>query len=199
MHGGRHDQRAEYDGLLSPEPDGAFSGYIRVRRRGLSGLQARGVRRVHDRSIRPGGSPVQPRRPRRTRHSAGDHIGGTADTPCPTRRQPVVRHREDGDGHSDPGRSVGRELRQCRRAYGQRQRQSEAAAWSRRVVGTGGPGSGPCGGPDGHSMVGNYGEIYDRHLGSDGLGLPRGRNALWADAPCVDCPKGGQIYAPPLR
>ena len=49
------------------------------------------------------------------------------------------------------------------------------------------------------SMVGNYGEIYDRHLGSDGLGLPRGRNALWADAPCVDCPKGGQIYAPPLR
>ena len=51
------------------------------------------------------------------------------------------------------------------------------------------------------SMVGNYGEIYDRHLGSDGIGLPRegGRNALWADAPCVDCPKGGQIYAPPLR
>ena len=49
------------------------------------------------------------------------------------------------------------------------------------------------------SAVGNYGEIYDRHLGSGGLGLPRGRNALWADAPCVDCPKGGQIYAPPLR
>ena len=51
------------------------------------------------------------------------------------------------------------------------------------------------------AMVGNYGEIYDRHLGSDGLGLPRegGRNALWADAPCTDCPKGGQIYAPPLR
>ena len=50
-------------------------------------------------------------------------------------------------------------------------------------------------------QVGNYGEIYDRHLGSDGLGLPRegGRNALWADAPCTDCPKGGQIYAPPLR
>jgi general L-amino acid transport system substrate-binding protein len=48
-------------------------------------------------------------------------------------------------------------------------------------------------------MVGNYGEIYDRHLGSDGLGLRRDRNALWADAPCVDCPKGGQIYAPPLR
>ena len=49
--------------------------------------------------------------------------------------------------------------------------------------------------------VGNYGEIYDRHLGANGIGLPRegGRNALWADAPCVDCPKGGQIYAPPLR
>ena len=51
------------------------------------------------------------------------------------------------------------------------------------------------------AQVGNYGEIYDRHLGSGGLGLPRegGRNALWADAPCTDCPKGGQIYAPPLR
>ena len=49
--------------------------------------------------------------------------------------------------------------------------------------------------------VGNYGEIYNRNLGPDGINLPRagGRNALWADAPCADCPKGGQIYAAPLR
>ena len=49
--------------------------------------------------------------------------------------------------------------------------------------------------------VGNYGEIYARHLGPSGIGLPRenGRNALWADASCGDCPKGGQIYAAPLR
>ena len=49
--------------------------------------------------------------------------------------------------------------------------------------------------------VGNYGEIYDRNLGAIGIGLPRegSRNALWADAPCDDCPKGGQIYAAPLR
>ena len=49
--------------------------------------------------------------------------------------------------------------------------------------------------------VGNYGEIYDRNLGSDGINLPRenGRNALWSNAPCTDCPKGGQIYAAPLR
>ena len=49
--------------------------------------------------------------------------------------------------------------------------------------------------------VGNYGEIYDRNLGPSGINLPRegGRNALWANAPCVDCPKGGQIYAAPLR
>ena len=49
--------------------------------------------------------------------------------------------------------------------------------------------------------VGNYGEIYDRNLGPGGINLPRegGRNALWADAPCLDCPKGGQIYAAPLR
>ena len=49
--------------------------------------------------------------------------------------------------------------------------------------------------------VGNYGEIYDRHLGKDGIQLPRegGRNALWAGAPCQDCPRGGQIYAAPLR
>ncbi len=49
--------------------------------------------------------------------------------------------------------------------------------------------------------VGNYGEIYGRNLGPGGIDLPRenGRNALWADAPCSDCPKGGQIYAAPLR
>ena len=49
--------------------------------------------------------------------------------------------------------------------------------------------------------VGNYGEIYDRHFGPDGVNLPRenSRNALWADAPCRHCPKGGQIYAAPLR
>ena len=49
--------------------------------------------------------------------------------------------------------------------------------------------------------VGNYGEIYDRSLGKGGINLPREntRNALWADAPCTDCPKGGQIYAAPLR
>ena len=49
--------------------------------------------------------------------------------------------------------------------------------------------------------VGNYGEIYDRSMGKGGINLPREntRNALWADAPCTDCPKGGQIYAAPLR
>ncbi len=49
--------------------------------------------------------------------------------------------------------------------------------------------------------VGNYGEIYERNLGTGGIDLPRenGRNALWADARCTDCPKGGQIYAAPLR
>ena len=47
--------------------------------------------------------------------------------------------------------------------------------------------------------VGNYGEIYDRNLGPLGLGREGGRNALWADAPCTNCPKGGQIYAAPLR
>ena len=49
--------------------------------------------------------------------------------------------------------------------------------------------------------VGNYGEIYDRNLGPGGIDLPRanGRNALWSDASCTDCPKGGQIYAAPLR
>ena len=49
--------------------------------------------------------------------------------------------------------------------------------------------------------VGNYGEIYARNLGPGGIDLPRenGRNALWADASCSDCPKGGQIYAAPLR
>ncbi len=49
--------------------------------------------------------------------------------------------------------------------------------------------------------VGNYGEVYARNLGPTGINLPRegGRNALWADARCTNCPKGGQIYAAPLR
>lgn len=47
--------------------------------------------------------------------------------------------------------------------------------------------------------VGNYGEIYDRHLTPLGLVREGSRNALWSAAPCTDCPKGGQIYAPPLR
>jgi general L-amino acid transport system substrate-binding protein len=41
--------------------------------------------------------------------------------------------------------------------------------------------------------VGNYGEIYDRYMGPNGLAfeLPRGPNKLWTD--------GGILYAPPLR
>jgi len=39
--------------------------------------------------------------------------------------------------------------------------------------------------------VGNYGEIYERNLGSGGIGMPRGLNHLWTN--------GGLIYAPPLR
>ena len=40
-------------------------------------------------------------------------------------------------------------------------------------------------------QVGNYGEVYERHLGADGLGMPRAGNALWSD--------GGLIYAPAWR
>ncbi len=47
--------------------------------------------------------------------------------------------------------------------------------------------------------VGNYGEIYDRHLTPLGLVREGSRNALWSSAPCADCPKGGQVYAAPLR
>ncbi len=39
--------------------------------------------------------------------------------------------------------------------------------------------------------VGNYGEIYDRHLTPLGLTREGSRNALWSD--------GGQVYAAPLR
>ena len=47
--------------------------------------------------------------------------------------------------------------------------------------------------------VGNYGEIYDRHLTPLGLEREGSRNALWSSAPCMGCPKGGQVYAAPLR
>ena len=41
--------------------------------------------------------------------------------------------------------------------------------------------------------VGNYGEIYDRYMGPEGVSftLPRGLNELWANS--------GLLYAPPLR
>ena len=48
-------------------------------------------------------------------------------------------------------------------------------------------------------QVGNYGQIFDRHLTPLGLVREGSRNALWSAAPCSDCPKGGQIYAAPLR
>lgn len=42
------------------------------------------------------------------------------------------------------------------------------------------------------SQVGNYGEIFERHLGADTVfGLERGINALWTD--------GGLLYAMPFR
>lgn len=41
-------------------------------------------------------------------------------------------------------------------------------------------------------QVGNYGEVYDRHIGPDTpVGLSRGINELWTN--------GGLIYAPPIR
>ncbi len=41
-------------------------------------------------------------------------------------------------------------------------------------------------------QVGNYGEIYERHIGTETpVGLERGINELWTN--------GGLIYAPPLR
>ena len=40
--------------------------------------------------------------------------------------------------------------------------------------------------------IGNYGEIFDRHVGPDTeIGLERGLNALWTD--------GGLQYAMPVR
>ena len=49
------------------------------------------------------------------------------------------------------------------------------------------------------SQLGNYGQIFDRHLTPLGLVRDGSRNALWNDAPCTACPKGGQIYAAPPR
>jgi general L-amino acid transport system substrate-binding protein len=45
---------------------------------------------------------------------------------------------------------------------------------------------------DAVAAVGNYGELFDRNVGSAGtIGLDRGLNRLWKD--------GGLMYAPPLR
>ena len=39
--------------------------------------------------------------------------------------------------------------------------------------------------------VGNYGEIYDRYMGPNGVNIPRGPNNLWTN--------GGLLYAPPIK
>ena len=50
------------------------------------------------------------------------------------------------------------------------------AEWAKRVI----------------SAVGNYGEIFDKHIGnSTPIGLERGLNAQWTD--------GGLLYSPPFR
>jgi len=43
------------------------------------------------------------------------------------------------------------------------------------------------------AAVGNYGEIYDRYMGPEGIAftLPRGPNQLWTN--------GGLVYAPPVK
>jgi general L-amino acid transport system substrate-binding protein len=41
------------------------------------------------------------------------------------------------------------------------------------------------------SQIGNYAEIYDRHIGESGLGLERGLNDLYLN--------GGLLYAPPYK
>jgi len=67
----------------------------------------------------------------------------------------------------------------------------------RRLLGID-PGNGAALGLDEHwaanaiATVGNYGQIFARHLGSESpLMLSRGPNALWRD--------GGLLYALPLR
>ena len=48
------------------------------------------------------------------------------------------------------------------------------------------------GGPTSSAAVGNYGEVYERNVGSRSkLGIPRGLNELWST--------GGILYAPPIR
>ena len=40
-------------------------------------------------------------------------------------------------------------------------------------------------------QVGNYAEVYDRHLGPNGIDIPRGPNKLWKD--------GGLLYPMAFR
>ena len=119
----------------------------------------------------------------------------------PSRRRPMVRYREDGDGHPHLRRSLRRQLRQpCRGP--QRATPRLTGCWGcEGSYGQESMGISLTAAQDVIRTVGNYGEIYDRNLGPGGINLPRegGRNALWSDAACTGCPKGGQIYAAPLR
>ncbi|MBX2835345.1 MAG: amino acid ABC transporter substrate-binding protein [Gammaproteobacteria bacterium] len=75
--------------------------------------------------------------------------------------------------------------------------QSNATPAVRRLVGLEGESGAKMGVDNGWCgnivrQVGNYGEIYEKHLGlNTPIGLPRGVNALWTD--------GGLLYAAPIR
>lgn len=74
---------------------------------------------------------------------------------------------------------------------------TSANAETRRMLGVDGGFGGLLGVSDDWALqairqVGNYREIYDRHLGANSsLGLPRGVNAPWTE--------GGLMYSPPFR
>lgn len=81
-----------------------------------------------------------------------------------------VAERARGTGNPEIDRLLGKEELQGRQALGL------APDWAVRIV----------------SQVGNYGEVFEKHLGvKTPLGIARGLNAQWRD--------GGLMYAPPFR
>jgi general L-amino acid transport system substrate-binding protein len=164
----------------------AGSGNRRLLLRPLPGL--------HDRCLGAGLDPQQgsaeagrPRDPSRA------DLQGTARPVGAARRRRVLRHRQVGVQCAARGEEYG-----ITQANIDTMKKDSKNPSVMRLLGAGTEDTGKVLGLDKDwayraiKAVGNYGEIFERHVGEKtAIGLPRGSNNLWT--------QGGLMYAPPVR
>ena len=166
VHPDRHHHRAQPRRLLPQQRHEVRGGDHRDQRRGTAELSRRSVRRVHHGRLRSRRDPLHLHRSGRPRGPARDHLQGAAGSGHPSRRRPVVRHRDLGVERHGHRRGEGGYLRQ-------RRRDAVVLQGSRGAAPAGGRGQPGCGArPRGrlglqHHQVGRQlrGDLRAQHRG----------------------------------